>query len=96
MSPPGPHLDQAVLPRWMMVQEGGSSGKPRGHSNLKTRAALDGGVWPLLKTHPSVLCCCGLSAEMESEGRSGLNCARKTLSVSTRGGSVFYSLIKSG
>ena len=40
MSPPGPHLDQAVPPRWMIVQEGDSSGEPRGHGNLKTRAAL--------------------------------------------------------
>lgn len=47
MSPPGPHLDQAVPPRWMIVQEGDSSGEPRGHSDLKTRAALYGTVWPL-------------------------------------------------
>lgn len=63
-SPPWPHVDQAVPRRWMIAQEGGSSGKPRGHCNLKTRAALYGSVcvWQslCLKSLLSVLCDCGL------------------------------------
>lgn len=47
------NLDQAVLTRWMKVQEGGSSGEPGSHSNLRTRAGLCRRVRPLCVKNPS-------------------------------------------
>lgn len=91
MLPAGPHLDQLVPPRWMIVQEGSSSGKLRGHSNLKARAPYStyGRVQPLcgFKT-PFECSVLGLLVRWKMETRPVLIAQQNAVSLKKPWGSI--------